>query len=100
MQISVNKQVRRMIKVCLLVLLPIALLGAVQGYYWYQAKTGVDKLITALKPVARIEYSTLNAWLLQPISSALRCRTLKVPPPTVPRPHIPTFTGFKTLPRC
>ena len=68
MQITVNKQVRRMIKVCLLVLLPIALLGAVQGYYWYQAKTGVDKLITALKPVARIEYSTLNAWLLQPIS--------------------------------
>src|SRR5690554_4209973 len=35
---------------------------------------------------------------LRAISSALRCRTLKVPPPTVPRPHIPTLTGFKPSP--
>jgi hypothetical protein len=68
MQSKVKGQVRRIINACLLVFIPVAILAAIQGYYWYQAKAGLDKLIAALKPVARIEYTSVEALLFQPIS--------------------------------
>ena len=48
-----------------------------------------------LKSLAEARVITICLPALRAISAALRFNTLTVPPPTVPSPSTPTFTGFK-----
>ena len=44
-------------------LVPVAVAGAAYGYYWYQVKTSVDRMVEAAAPFASISYAGIVAKL-------------------------------------
>ncbi len=55
---------RKWLKWMVLALIPIVILAAGQGYYWYQVKSNLDELIASIRPFVKIEYSGISASLL------------------------------------
>ena len=51
------------------------------------------------KSLADARVMTISRPARRAISAALRCRTTAAPPPTVPSPKIPIFTGFIVIPK-
>lgn len=55
---------RRWLKWLLVPLVLILLVVGVQGYYWYQAKSGIDSLVASIRPLAKVEYADISAAFL------------------------------------
>jgi hypothetical protein len=59
---------RRWLKWLLVPLVLVLLLVGVQGYYWYQVKSGIDSLVASIRPVAKVEYADISVAFLGEIT--------------------------------
>ncbi len=52
---------RKLFKLLGFLLVPLLVVGAAYGYYWYQVKTSVDEIVDAAAPYAKISYARVVA---------------------------------------